>query len=73
AKRAAEQHTLEEALRTARAEVDRRSRELQRIQKAFDDATAAVEKSQAIVDDLEARLAALVEDEEEDEETDASA
>jgi hypothetical protein len=64
AKRAQAQHQLEAALRTARGEVERRTRELDRLRKAVTDAEGGLEKAQAIVDDLEAKLATLVEESE---------
>jgi hypothetical protein len=59
AKRTAERHRHEAALRTARGEVERRERELARLQKAVEEAEAAVEKSKGIVVDLEAKLEEL--------------
>jgi hypothetical protein len=56
AKKAAERHRAEAALRTARGDVERRERELERLQKAVGDAEAALDKARAIVTDLEAQL-----------------
>jgi len=60
AKRAAEQRQLEDALRTAQHEVDRKTRDLERLRAAVAHAEGAVDKSQAVVDELAAKLAELV-------------
>lgn len=65
AKRAAEQRQLEDALRTAQHEVDRKTRDLERLRQAVAQAETAVDKAQAIVDELAAKLAELVREGEE--------
>lgn len=59
AARKAQRHRLEAALRTARGDVERRTRELGRLRDAITGAEAAIDKAQAVVDDLEAKLAEL--------------
>ena len=59
AKRLAERHRTEAALRTAIGEVDRRAREADRLRTALTEAEEAIGKAQAVVTDLEARLAEL--------------
>jgi hypothetical protein len=59
ARKQAERHRLEAALRTATGEVERRRRDVVRLRAAADEAESKVAESQAIVDDLEAKLAAL--------------
>ena len=61
AKKLAERHRHEAALRTARGDVERRERELERLRKATEEAEAALEKSKAIAADLEAKLEELAE------------
>jgi len=59
AKRVAERHRTEAALRTAVGEVERRAREADRLRTALTEAEEAIGKAQAVVTDLEARLADL--------------
>jgi hypothetical protein len=59
ARKLAERHRLEAALRTARGEVERRERELGRLERAVAEARTALDKSRVIADDLEAKLAEL--------------
>ena len=59
AKRLAERHRTEAALRTAVGEVERRAREADRLRTALTEAEEAIGKAQAVVTDLEARLAEL--------------
>ncbi|HEY5935752.1 MAG TPA: hypothetical protein VIU61_13985 [Kofleriaceae bacterium] len=59
AKRVAERHRTEAALRTAIGEVERRAREADRLRTALTEAEEAIGKAQAVVVDLEARLADL--------------
>lgn len=59
AKRVAERHRTEAALRTAIGEVERRAREADRLRSALTEAEEAIGKAQAVVVDLEARLAEL--------------
>jgi hypothetical protein len=62
AKKLAERHRHEAALRTARGDVERRKREVDRLEAAVADAEAAQEKAEAIVADLEAKLEEMAED-----------
>lgn len=59
AARKAQRHRLEAALRTARGEVDRRKRDLERLRDAITEAERAIDKAQETADDLEAKLAEL--------------
>ena len=59
AKRLAERHRTEAALRTAVGEVERRAREADRLRTALTEAEEAIGKAQAVVVDLETRLAEL--------------
>ena len=56
-KKRAERERDEAALRTAVGEVERRVRDVERLRKATSDAEVALEKSRAIVTDLERKLA----------------
>ncbi len=62
AKKLAERHRHEAALRTAKGDVERRQRDVDRLRKAVGDAEAALEKAEAIVTDLEARVSELSDD-----------
>ncbi len=62
AKRVAERQRHEAALRTAKGDIERRTRELERLRTAVADAETALTKAEAIAADLEAQLAALVDD-----------
>lgn len=53
----AERHRYEAALRTANGDVERRSRDVERLRKAVADAEVALDKAKAIAADLEAKLA----------------
>jgi hypothetical protein len=64
AKKVADRHRHEAALRTARGDVERRQRELERLRKAADDAEQALGKAKAIDADLEAKVEELSDDEE---------
>jgi len=57
AKKLAERHRHEAALRTAKGDVDRRRREVDRLRAAVTQAEESLAKSVAIVDDLESQLA----------------
>ncbi|MBA3392215.1 MAG: hypothetical protein H0T89_06205 [Deltaproteobacteria bacterium] len=61
AKRLAEQRQLESALRTAQLDLDRRTKEHDRLRKAAEDAERAVEKARTVVAELESQLASLAE------------
>lgn len=63
AKRLAERHRHEAALRTAKGDVERRQREVDRLRTAVADAEQALEKAAAIAADLEAKLEELGDDE----------
>ncbi len=63
AKKLADRHRHEAALRTAKGDVERRERELERLRKATADAEAALEKAEAIATDLAAKVEELSEDE----------
>jgi hypothetical protein len=62
AKKHAKRHQHEAALRTAQGDVERRKREVDRLRAAVTDAETALEKSQAIATDLEAKLEELADD-----------
>lgn len=59
AKKLAERHRHEAALRTAEGDVARRQRDVDRLRSAVEEAEAALEKSKSIVTDLEAKLAEM--------------
>lgn len=61
-KKLAERHRHEAALRTAKGDVERRQRDVDRLRGAVADAEAALEKSEAIVTDLEAKMEELSDD-----------
>jgi hypothetical protein len=61
AKKLAERHRHEAALRTAKGDVERRQRDVDRLRTAVADAEKALEKSEAIAADLEAKLEELAE------------
>ncbi len=62
AKKLAERHRHEAALATAKGDVQRRQRDVDRLRSAVEDAEAQLTKSQAIVDDLESKLAEMTDD-----------
>ncbi len=62
AKKNAERHRHEAALATAKGDVQRRQRDVDRLRSAVEDAEAQLTKSQAIVDDLESKLAEMTDD-----------
>ncbi len=61
-KKLAERHRHEAALATAKGDVQRRQRDVDRLRSAVEDAEAQLTKSQAIVDDLESKLAEMADD-----------
>ena len=56
AKKLAERHRHEAALRTANGDIERRERDVERLRKAVTEAEAALDKARAISADLEAKL-----------------
>jgi hypothetical protein len=56
AKKLAERHRHEAALRTANGDIERRERDVERLRKAVTEAEAALDKARAIAVDLEAKL-----------------
>jgi hypothetical protein len=63
AKKLAKRHQHEAALRTAKGDVERRKREVDRLRAAVTEAETALEKAEAIATDLEAKLEEMAEEE----------